>query len=758
MKSLIAGGSYYGLFVTSDTTGAAADATGTPTVIATKNGVDDGTFILTAAKIDTGRYKITGTVPATYVSGDSVQVSVAATVDGIATKWVADEFVVVVATGEPGGPPKLDDAGRLPVALQQIVGTAIDEDQSGNLADSFSELLDVPTTRPRQIVLASCNETDETALWTASGTGSIAWDADHSFRSVGSLTITAAADHTAQDAIFTPAATIYANGGIGIAMRSDDASQIESLKIYLYYDADEYYWLNVPFYHATPKWKAAPAIGADWRIYWSEKAPSWGHNRAADLPVWGSATTPALPITKIVVRVTALTGQTVTINVGQILTNAVVTPVPICLHFDDAFAGVYDITFPILTAAGLTGSVWVNVGTVGTAGYMTWAQIKELAAAGWEIGSHASRNHESFPATVGEAEATNLMTDNWRTLVKEVPEAYQEGMVIPSGDAMLATGRFGNVAASVGHKVLFGRATRDGHPGVIGAYWNSICGLDAAVPSILQRIEAAGWSVDDFDEVNAAKGESGQGGQSLHQYFDTQVRFGNPIVLFFHDIAATSYDVYTITTAMLQQIVDWIDAGRTAGTVVPVSTAGLVQRMRGGDFPRTMVDAIDDGGRLDLAIDQIAGDVAGLDGAAMLTQANVRTAVGLAAATLDTQLGDIPTVAEFNARTLLAAAYFDPAVDIVANVTLVDTCTTLTNKTGFVLASNGLDAIATTAPSSVATTFPDMMVQLWRRFFKKAVKDTSANTIKTYADNGTTVVTTQTIAETSTAETQGEAS
>jgi len=48
-----------------------------------------------------------------------------------------------------------------------------------------------------------------------------------------------------------------------------------------------------------------------------------------------------------------------------------------------------------------------------------------------------------------------------------------------------------------------------------------------------------------------------------------------------------------------------------------------------------------------------------------ISPAGVRSAVGLASADLDTQLSDLPTVAEFEARTLLAAAYFDPATDTV---------------------------------------------------------------------------------------------
>ena len=62
-----------------------------------------------------------------------------------------------------------------------------------------------------------------------------------------------------------------------------------------------------------------------------------------------------------------------------------------------------------------------------------------------------------------------------------------------------------------------------------------------------------------------------------------------------------------------------------------------------------------------------------------LDAAGVRSAVGMASANLDTQLSDLPTVAEFEARTLLAAAYFDPAVDAV-------TVGTNGDKTGYSLA------------------------------------------------------------------------
>lgn len=58
-------------------------------------------------------------------------------------------------------------------------------------------------------------------------------------------------------------------------------------------------------------------------------------------------------------------------------------------------------------------------------------------------------------------------------------------------------------------------------------------------------------------------------------------------------------------------------------------------------------------------------DANALSGGGGLDAAGIRSAVGLASANLDTQLGDIPTVSEFNARTLLASAYFDASADTV---------------------------------------------------------------------------------------------
>jgi len=54
---------------------------------------------------------------------------------------------------------------------------------------------------------------------------------------------------------------------------------------------------------------------------------------------------------------------------------------------------------------------------------------------------------------------------------------------------------------------------------------------------------------------------------------------------------------------------------------------------------------------------------------------------------MDDEINDIPTTAEFNARTIASTSYFDPSADTVANVTTVATLTDHTPQTGDVYAA-----------------------------------------------------------------------
>jgi peptidoglycan/xylan/chitin deacetylase (PgdA/CDA1 family) len=76
-------------------------------------------------------------------------------------------------------------------------------------------------------------------------------------------------------------------------------------------------------------------------------------------------------------------------------------PKAVAITFDDGFAGVAELAAPIMTRYGFPGTVYVITGMVGRVTHwhafghelpplrvMTWQQIGDLAAAGWEIGAH----------------------------------------------------------------------------------------------------------------------------------------------------------------------------------------------------------------------------------------------------------------------------------------------------------------------------------------------------------------------------------
>lgn len=58
------------------------------------------------------------------------------------------------------------------------------------------------------------------------------------------------------------------------------------------------------------------------------------------------------------------------------------------ITFDDGLASDYEIAFPLLAQQGLAATFFVTVGNVGTPGYVSRSQLREMVEAGMEIGSH----------------------------------------------------------------------------------------------------------------------------------------------------------------------------------------------------------------------------------------------------------------------------------------------------------------------------------------------------------------------------------
>lgn len=71
-------------------------------------------------------------------------------------------------------------------------------------------------------------------------------------------------------------------------------------------------------------------------------------------------------------------------------------PRPFIVTFDDANEDIYTTAFPILSKYGFTGVLYLPYDYIGTVGYMTVDQIKEMIAAGWEVGSHTLTHPNLF--------------------------------------------------------------------------------------------------------------------------------------------------------------------------------------------------------------------------------------------------------------------------------------------------------------------------------------------------------------------------
>lgn len=180
-------------------------------------------------------------------------------------------------------------------------------------------------------------------------------------------------------------------------------------------------------------------------------------------------------------------------------------------------------------------------------------------------------------------------------------------------------------------------------------------------------------------------------------------------------------------------------ASQTTADAIETDTQDIQSRL-----PAALV-----GGRIDASVGAMASNV--LTAAALATDAvteiqsglstldaaGIRTAVGLASANLDTQLADLPTVSEFEARTIAAATYATAAnlatvagyLDTEIAAILEDTGTTLPAQIA-ALSFSTLDAAGVRAAVGLASANLDTQLTAIDDYL-----DTEVAAIKAKTDN-----------------------
>ncbi|MEU8511410.1 polysaccharide deacetylase family protein [Kitasatospora sp. NPDC048722] len=139
------------------------------------------------------------------------------------------------------------------------------------------------------------------------------------------------------------------------------------------------------------------------------------------------------------------------------------------LTFDDGYADFARYAVPILQAYGFTATAYVVADLLGRANdwdaegprkeLLTVQEVTELAAAGWEIGSHGL-GHQSLPGLPADVLANQ--TRESRRLLEEVVGGPVTGFCYPYGDvdlpATLAVRDAGyDYAVAIAHSPLTGR-------------------------------------------------------------------------------------------------------------------------------------------------------------------------------------------------------------------------------------------------------------------------------------------------------------
>lgn len=136
------------------------------------------------------------------------------------------------------------------------------------------------------------------------------------------------------------------------------------------------------------------------------------------------------------------TSISTTLLVQAITQGVSLPPRPIIITFDDANEDTYTTAFPIMQKYGFTGVVYLPYDYIGAPGYMTVDQVKEMVAAGWEVGSH-SLSHPNL---------TDLDDPRLRAEIVDSRKRLQELLGIP---VLTFAYPFGDVSAAAVDYVRF---------------------------------------------------------------------------------------------------------------------------------------------------------------------------------------------------------------------------------------------------------------------------------------------------------------
>ena len=120
----------------------------------------------------------------------------------------------------------------------------------------------------------------------------------------------------------------------------------------------------------------------------------------------------------------------------------------VCLTFDDGWRGNYLHAYPVLQEYGFKATFFIATDLIGKPFYMTWEDIKEMAASGMSIQSHTV-THRPL-AHMGEERVLFELSESKRVIEGRLGQEVRH-LSLPHG---LKNGRTWPIAKGIGYKSI----------------------------------------------------------------------------------------------------------------------------------------------------------------------------------------------------------------------------------------------------------------------------------------------------------------
>ena len=153
---------------------------------------------------------------------------------------------------------------------------------------------------------------------------------------------------------------------------------------------------------------------------------------------------------------------------------------PVILTFDDGHLDAYTDAFPMLKAAGFSGTFGIVTGWVGQPDVVSWDQVREMAGAGMEIVSHSASHPD-----LGKAS-----DDVVRQQLSASKSELEEKLGLPISFFVYPSGEPFRSGTAQRQAQVVQMVKEAGYKGALTTQWNLL--QDPAKPFALNRVRVSG--------------------------------------------------------------------------------------------------------------------------------------------------------------------------------------------------------------------------------------------------------------------------